>query len=188
MSNNSSDDEKVGKKDDADKMPIVSGLFNYFPRALLAVANQSKYGAKKYEVDYEDSNWDKVEDAERRYNDARGRHIVDQAIDGLYDVGEKGSGNLHAAAVAWNALAYLELLLRHGTPLHVNDTGTNGKDFRTPGEKTLSGKYDMVISDYNSLGEPRPQPPVYNLSNPYITPQSSVLNNQLKEDIENGKD
>ena len=102
-----------GKKFDSDKMPAVQGLINYFPRALLAVAKQSKYGAEKYEVPYSDQNWAKLDGAKERYNDARGRHIIDEAVDGLYD---SESHTLHAAAAAWNALAYLELLLREGTP------------------------------------------------------------------------
>lgn len=99
-----------GKKLDGDKAPIVQGCFNYFAKALKAVAMVSKYGAEKYDVDYEDQNWRRVENGLNRYLDADGRHLLDEAIDGLYD---PESNLLHAAHHAWNALARLERLLEN---------------------------------------------------------------------------
>jgi hypothetical protein len=99
----------TGRKYDGGKAPIHQGVFQYFPRALLSVAEISKYGAEKYQLDYQDINWARVEGGRGRYGDARGRHILGEFIDGPID---PESGKLHAAMAAWNALAYLELILK----------------------------------------------------------------------------
>lgn len=100
-----------GKKFDAGKAPLVQGCLHYFPKALLAVAQVSAYGAKKYNVPFSDKNWSRLHDAFNRYGDADGRHLIYEAIDGLYDPESK---LLHAAHHAWDALARLELLLATG--------------------------------------------------------------------------
>lgn len=98
-----------GKKYDENKIPVVQGLFNYFPRALRAVAEVSKYGKEKYQIPYSDENWARVEDGLGRYDDALGRHTLAISVDGPLD---PESGLLHRAHRAWNALASLELELR----------------------------------------------------------------------------
>jgi hypothetical protein len=103
---------KAGQKGDDGKAPIVQGLFAYFPRALTEVAAQSKYGADKYDLKYDDLNWSRVEDGINRYNDALGRHMLDQFIDGPVDPGSGMAHRKHIAAIAWNALAVLELTLQ----------------------------------------------------------------------------
>jgi hypothetical protein len=104
-----------GKKYDQSKAPVAQGCFNYFPRALLAVAEISKYGVEKYKVPYADKNFAKVNDALNRYADAAARHKLYEIIDGPYDPESK---YLHAAHAAWNELARLEMMLADGTPLH----------------------------------------------------------------------
>jgi len=108
----------AGKKYDGDKAPVVRGCFNYFPRALKAVAMVSKFGAEKYEVTYEQQNWRDVVDGKLRYTDADGRHLLDEAIDGPYDLESK---ILHAAHHAWDALARLEKMLEEGVELYEKD-------------------------------------------------------------------
>jgi dATP/dGTP diphosphohydrolase len=100
---------EAGKKDDQGKEPVVSGVFAYFPRALLALARISSYGARKYELKYSDKNWEKVDNAPERYQDAEGRHLLKQFIDGPQD---PESLEPHLAHKAWNALAVLELYLK----------------------------------------------------------------------------
>jgi len=100
---------KAGVKLDAGKQPIAMGVFGYFPNALLAVADVSAYGAKKYDLDYVDKNWMRVTDGIPRYTDALGRHLIKEAIDPLDDE----SGLHHDAMAAWNALARLELRIRN---------------------------------------------------------------------------
>jgi hypothetical protein len=93
-----------GAKLDHGKPKSVTGVLHYFPRALGAVAVVSEFGANKYAW----NGWETVPDGVRRYSDALGRHLIAEAI-GPTDA---DSGLSHAAQVAWNALARLELMLR----------------------------------------------------------------------------
>ena len=87
----------------AGKINITNGS-NIFPRACLAVAQVSFFGAQKYKWD----GWKTVPDGVNRYGDAQVRHVCKAKIDGPYD---PDSGLEHAAHEAWNALARLELML-----------------------------------------------------------------------------
>lgn len=98
-----------GAKMDLGKAPIFRGVLNYFPLAISAVAEVSEVGAKKYAW----KGWESVPEGFERYSDAMGRHVLEEAF-GDFDDGENGTGCLHAAQVAWNALARLELKLREG--------------------------------------------------------------------------
>lgn len=93
-----------GTKLDAGKAPVVRGALHYFPLALEAVAKVSAYGARKYAW----NDWEAVPDGVTRYSDALGRHLLAEA---LWER-DWETGLLHAAHVAWNALARLELMLR----------------------------------------------------------------------------
>lgn len=104
---NGIDSKTPGAKLDAGKAPVIRGAVQYFPRALKAVAEHSQKGADKYSW----NGWERVADGVNRYGDAMGRHIVDEAIEGPID---SQTGSLHQTAVAWNALARLELMLREG--------------------------------------------------------------------------
>ena len=95
---------EAGAKMDAGKAPVRRGLLEYFPRACLAVAQVSFFGAMKYKWD----GWKTVPDGINRYGDAQVRHVCKAKIDGPYD---PDSGLAHAAHEAWNALARLELML-----------------------------------------------------------------------------
>lgn len=103
-----------GAKLDAGKPKVMTGAIKYFPRALMAIAVISELGAEKYSWD----GWRYVSNGRERYDDAEGRHIAGESIDGLYD---PKSHYLHAAHRAWNSLAYLELLLETGAPLRKED-------------------------------------------------------------------
>lgn len=96
---------EAGAKLDIGKSPIRRGLLEYFPRACLAVAEVSAFGAKKYTW----GGWKSVPEVIDRYGDAEMRHVVKAAIEGERD---KDSGLLHAAHEAWGALARLELILK----------------------------------------------------------------------------
>jgi hypothetical protein len=95
----------AGAKLDFGKAPVFRGVVDYFPRALKAVAQVSAFGATKYTW----KGWETVPEGEKRYSDALVRHLLDESIDGLVT---PDSELLHAAHVAWNALAVLELKLR----------------------------------------------------------------------------
>jgi len=93
-----------GVKNDDGKTRLFTVLVEYFPRALLAVANVSEFGARKYCV----RGWETVPDARTRYTDALLRHI----LAGVSEESDVDSGLHHDAHAAWNALARLELRLR----------------------------------------------------------------------------
>lgn len=92
-----------GAKFDAGKVR-PSLILNDMPRAMLAVAEVGTYGAEKYS----DGGWKYVAGGVERYTDAMDRHRLKEGI----ELNDEDSGLLHAAQVAWNALARLELMLR----------------------------------------------------------------------------
>lgn len=94
-----------GAKLDSGKAKIMQGVIQYFPRALKAVSGVSEAGAEKYTW----NGWESVPDGINRYGNAMGRHLLAAVTEGPYD---KDTGCLHAAQVAWNAMAVLELTLR----------------------------------------------------------------------------
>lgn len=102
------DPSKIGTgaiKYDAGKPCVWRGLIEYFPRAGMAVAEISTFGANKYAW----AGWEKVDDGVARYSDAMARHMLKEAMGEEID---PDSGLLHAAHTAWGAMARLELILR----------------------------------------------------------------------------
>lgn len=93
-----------GAKLDAGK-PRVGLVLGGFAQALREVAMVGTFGARKYT----DNGWVEVPDGIRRYTDAMLRHYLAEAAGEDFD---DGSDLLHAAHVAWNALARLELMMR----------------------------------------------------------------------------
>lgn len=93
-----------GVKLDAGKIPVFRGLIDYFPNACMAVAEVSQKGAEKYTW----KGWIDVPDGQLRYTDAVGRHLIKECLEGEID---PDFGLLHAAHLAWNAMARLELKL-----------------------------------------------------------------------------
>jgi hypothetical protein len=94
-----------GAKLDNGKSAVHQGIFDYFPRALLAVADVSTKGAEKYSW----KGFESVPNGINRYLNAGGRHLINQSIEGPYDP----DGFRHLAQVCWNYLAALELTLRN---------------------------------------------------------------------------
>lgn len=97
---------------DYGKAPIFKLFLKYFPLAIGAVSNVSEYGLRKYNPDGDGTGWRDVPDGINRYGDGLARHLIKEASEGPYD--NLDSGLSHAAQVAWNAMARLELLLRAG--------------------------------------------------------------------------
>jgi len=81
-----------------------ASLLGYFGKALLEVSRVGTFGAQKYTR----GGWQEVPDGINRYTAAMMRHFL-QENENAYD---DELGVLHAAQVAWNALARLELILR----------------------------------------------------------------------------
>ena len=87
----------------------VSLIVCGFPRALECVADVGTFGANKYS----DNGWASVPNGRQRYTDAMLRHLLAEARGEKLDA---ESSMRHAACVAWNALARLELELRNEAP------------------------------------------------------------------------
>jgi hypothetical protein len=97
-----------GAKLDAGK--VRAGLvLGDFAKALQAVAQVGTMGATKYT----DSGWLQTPNGRARYTDAMLRHYLAEAAGETHD---SQSGIAHAAHLAWNALARLELMLRERAP------------------------------------------------------------------------
>lgn len=103
------DPKQPGAKLDAGKPAVFRGLIGYFPLACLAVSGVSTYGAQKYAW----KGWETVPDGFNRYSDALMRHLLAESSEGRVDV---TTGLDHAAQVAWNSMARLELMLRDDVP------------------------------------------------------------------------
>lgn len=89
-----------------DGKPLVGTLCRIFPNALLEVGKCIEFGTHKYpEVD----NWQRVDDAFNRYQDAMIRHLLKHNIGKELD---EETGLYHLSHMAWNALAILELYIR----------------------------------------------------------------------------
>lgn len=76
-----------------------------FARALEQVSRVGTFGAQKYT----DHGWLSVPQGQQRYTDAMLRHWLAEHYGPARD---DQTGLLHAAHLAWNALARLELMLR----------------------------------------------------------------------------
>lgn len=79
-------------------LPLASGVLDYFPDALLAVAEVSRVGNEQHHPG-KPLHWDKSKSTDEA--DALMRHLVDR---GKRDV----DGMRHTAKVAWRALALLQ--------------------------------------------------------------------------------
>lgn len=83
------------------RMPITTGVIDYFPRALAAVAEISVIGNDKHNPG-EPLHWAKEKSTD--HADCIARHLIDR--------GKRGKdGSRHSAALAWRALAFLEMEL-----------------------------------------------------------------------------
>lgn len=81
--------------------PITTGVLDYFPRAIAAVAQCSKAGNDQHNPG-QPLHWAKEKSTD--HADCIARHLIDRT---KYDT----DGIRHAAKLAWRALAHLEILL-----------------------------------------------------------------------------
>jgi len=100
---NNIDAHMPGAKLDSGKVR-VGLMFKGFPRALLKVAEVVTYGANKYTP----LGFLEVSNAVERYDDAKGRHL----LNGYIEENDPDTNLTHMAHEAWNALAKLEIYLR----------------------------------------------------------------------------
>lgn len=104
--------EKVEKKEEMllptdseqrKKIPITSGVLDYFPLAIAEVAKASFAGNQQHHPD-KPLHWDKSKSTD--HADCIGRHLIDR---GTFDT----DGHRHSAKLAWRALALLQLELEN---------------------------------------------------------------------------
>jgi hypothetical protein len=89
------------------RIPLYSGVMNYFPKALIAVAKQSQIGHDQHYAPEEPLHWDRSKSADDR--DALIRHLM-----GILEAelsGDKKAMAEHAGALAWRACAVAEKVL-----------------------------------------------------------------------------
>jgi len=98
------DPHAPGAKMDAGKLR-VGLVLGSFVNALEEVSSVGTIGAAKYS----DDGWLAVPDGVNRYTDAMLRHLLKEWQGERVDADTE---QLHAAQVAWNALARLELMMR----------------------------------------------------------------------------
>lgn len=79
--------------------PITTGVLDYFPAALAAVARVSKKGNDKHNPG-EPLHWARGKSMDQA--DTIGRHLIDRGLD-------DEDGESHTAHLAWRALAMLQL-------------------------------------------------------------------------------
>ena len=97
--------EQQGLKYDQGKSRLGEMLID-FSDSLTLVAQVWAFGADKYAK----SNWKYVDNGINRYTNAMLRHLIKEGPDGTAIDDE--SELMHAAHVAWNALARLHLIIK----------------------------------------------------------------------------
>lgn len=83
------------------QLPVVTGVLDYFPKAIVAVADVSFVGNDKHNPG-EPLHWSRHKSSD--HADAIGRHLLDR---GTFSA----DGVRHSAQLAWRALAMLEIEL-----------------------------------------------------------------------------
>ena len=100
-----------GIKFDGGKLRLAE-MMQDFRLPLSAVCRVWEFGADKYEK----SNWKKVDNAVDRYTNAMLRHLMEEEAKPFDDESEL----LHAAHVAWNAIARLYFIMHEkGLPIRM---------------------------------------------------------------------
>lgn len=87
--------------------PVASGVLDYFPQAIVAVAGVSYAGNKQHHGENAPLHWDRSKSTDEA--DAMMRHFLER---GTID----GDGIRHSAKMVWRALAFLqkEIEAEHG--------------------------------------------------------------------------
>lgn len=114
------DAHQPGAKLDAGKNRLGLVLMD-FASPLLEVGKVGTYGAKKYT----DHGWISVPDGESRYTDAMLRHWFAECQGENYD---QDTHLLHAAHLAWNALARLRFIIERLTPKETSTVAANSEE------------------------------------------------------------
>lgn len=90
-------------------MPVFQGFLLYFPDAVLAVAEHSRKANDKHNPG-EPLHWAK--EKSKDHADCIARHLID--IGPTWDAKDPEFDSYHATALAWRALALLQIVLERG--------------------------------------------------------------------------
>lgn len=106
--------------------PVTTGVLNYFPNAIKAVAECSLAGNKQHNLGNA-LNWDMSKSTDEP--DAMVRHLMDHFIEPVDD-----DGIPHVVKVAWRALALCERYLQaeNGAKSMFSNTKQHGCPFDEP--------------------------------------------------------
>lgn len=85
--------------------PVTTGFFQYFPRAIMAVARLSKLGNDKHNPG-QPLHWSRGKSND--HLDCAGRHLLEA---GTVDTSYTDEEVLHSTELAWRAMANLEVEL-----------------------------------------------------------------------------
>lgn len=96
--------------------PVFSGVLQYFPDALLAVSQHSKAGNDKHNPG-QPLHWSKGKSTD--HADCIARHLID--IGPNWDLKDPETGSYHATALAWRALALLQILIEREKDKEMTD-------------------------------------------------------------------
>lgn len=86
-------------------LPLATGLLDYFPAALAAVAEHSRHGNDKHNPG-EPLNWSRGKSQD--HADCIARHLIDRGTTYEEQIQGKPVRLRHSAALAWRALALLQ--------------------------------------------------------------------------------
>lgn len=130
-----------------DKVSVIRSALDRFPRALLEVAKVSEYGCWKYGVPLGDRDFLRSPTIIEDCTDALGRHKIAEVLEG--PVNARDGDMLHAAQLAWNALARLEAMLDRGIVKPARRW-----DITTPRPNTIAGQIAAPTRNDEQEGEP----------------------------------
>lgn len=120
------------------KLPVTTGVLDYFPDALAAIAEVSRVGNDQHNLG-ETLHWDRSKSTD--HADCIGRHLLER---GKLD----SDGLRHSAKLAWRAFAQLQLEIEgeRGMPDVREDIETNPHQFEQA--YTLIGLYCRVCGEH----------------------------------------
>lgn len=136
------------------QVPLATGLHDYFPNALAAVAEHSYFSNEKHNPGQK-LHWSRYNSAD--HADAAARHLRER---GGYD----NEGRRHSAGLAWRALAVLEeeLIAEGYTPGRGTsnsppyaEKGTDDAILASPVDRILGGRPEAGFKSFSDFEEQR---------------------------------
>lgn len=106
--------------------PVTSGVLDYFPDAIAAVADVSRMGNEQHNPG-QPLHWSREKSSD--HADCIGRHLIERG-------GVDTDGGRHSAKLAWRALALLQLELEAEAVKAPRAPGTGGTTRATPQDMT----------------------------------------------------